>query len=474
MKIVEEKQVFGTIMNTVNKLVDLVKPTFGHQSNKVIIGKGFYVSALDDGVQIAKDLELEDEAENYVLKMIREVAVRTNDRVGDGTTSSLIILQALMKEIEKGGKVDGRKITEELKQGLLEAVSQLKKQARKIKSKEDLEKVARISFDNADIAKLLAEIVHKIGADGLIDVETSQGFDIESEMMGGFKMIGGYVSPYMITEKEEALLEDPYILVANMEFVNENELLPIIQKILDVGRNSLVIFCKGIEGGALNLLVINKLQGKFKSLAVKTVSNNDFEDIALLTGATLFSPEKGKPVMEIKDLGRAKKVISKRDTTVIMGGKSDKKVFDTRVKELKDKIENAKDNTTREQTKYKLARLTNSVAVIKVGADTENEAKALRYKVEDASNAVKVAFKDGVVKGAGIALAQLKTSSPLLNKALRYPNLQLEENTGGIEYNDSIIDPVAVLIAGLESAVSIACLLSSVKGIIVEEKPKTI
>lgn len=471
MKIVDKKEVFNTILSTVNKLVDLVKPTFGPASNKVVIGKGFYVSALDDGVQIAKDLELEDEAENYVLKLIKEVAIRTNDRVGDGTTSSLIILQALMQEIEKEGRIDGRKITGELKQGLVEAVEQLRETAKKIKTKGDLEKVARVSFDNADIAKLLAEIVYKIGPDGLIDVEISQGLDIESEMMGGFKMHGGYVSPYMIIEKEEAVLEDPYILVSNTEFVNEQELMPLLESILKSGKNSLVIFCKGIEGGALNLLVINKIQGKFKSVAVKAV--NDFEDVALITGATIFSPDKGKPDIQIKDLGRAKKVIVKRDSTVIIGGKSNKTVFATRIAELKEKMENAKDNTTKEQTRYKLARLTNSVAVIKVGANTENEAKALRYKIEDASNAVKVAYKDGVVKGAGVALMNIKTSSPILNRALQYPHKQLIENMGEFVISGDVIDPVSVLIAGMESAVSIVCLLCTTKGIIVEEKAKS-
>lgn len=472
MKIIQ-KETFSTIMNAVNKLCDLVRPTFGPAGNKVIIGKSFHVSALDDGVQIAKDLELEDEGENYVLKLIREVAIRTNDRVGDGTTSSLIILQALMQEIEKGGRIDGRKVTEELKQGLSEAVLQLQKQARKIKSKEDLEKVARISFDNPEIAKLIAGIVYKIGPEGLIDIETSQGFDIESEMADGFSMQGGYISPYMITEREECILDEPLILVANSEFVNETEVMPVMQKILETGKNSLAIFCKSIEGQALATLIINKVQGKFKSVAVVTIKQTDYENISLLTGATLFTPEKGKANIELKDLGRANKIIVKRENTTIIGGKGNKTVIKAKVKELEEKMNGAKDNLTKEQTRYRLAHLTDSVAIIKVGANTEQEAKALRFKIEDASNAVKVAYKDGVVKGAGTALMSIKTSSELLNKALQYPRKQLIENMGEFEMNDNIIDPVNVLIAGLESAVSIACLLSTTKGIIVEEKPKT-
>lgn len=469
---IEQKDTFRIIMSAVNQLCDLVRPTFGPSSNKVIIGKGFYVSALDDGVQIAKDLELNDDAENYVLKLIREVAVRTNDRAGDGTTGSLIILQALMQEIEKNGKIDGRKITEELKQGLGEAVKQLQKQAKKIKTKEDLEKVARISFDNPDVAKLLAEIVYKIGPEGLINVETSPGFDIESEMADGFSMQGGFISPYMITEREECVLDNPYILVANSEFVNETEVMPIMTKILENGNNSLAVFCKSMEGSALATLVINKVQGKFKSVAIVTMKQSDYEDIALLTGATLFTPEKGKADIQIKDLGRANKIIVKRENTTIIGGKGNKSQIKTRVKELEDKMNEAKDSLTREQTRYRLAHLTDSVAIIKVGANTEQEAKALKFKVEDASNAVKVAYKDGVVKGAGIALMNIKTSSSLLNKALQYPHKQLVENMGEFELSDDIIDPVSVLIAGLESAVSIACLLSTTKGIIVEEKPK--
>lgn len=458
-------------MTTVNTLCDLVRPTFGPASNKVIIGKSqLYVSALDDGVQIAKDLQLDDETQNTVLKLIREVAVKTNDRVGDGTTSSLIILQALMQEVEKNGKIDGRKIGDELKKGLEEAVSQLRKQSKKIKGKQELEEVARISFDNEEVAKLLAEMVHTIGPDGIIDVEMSAGFGIESELTKGFTVQGGYISPYMVTEREEAVFDNPYILVSDGTFVNGSEIVPIMEKIVQSGGNSLVIFSKGFEGEALATALINKAQGKFKTLAVKTFEH--YEDIALLTGATAQMSEKGSKPLELSDLGRAKKVIAKRDSTVIIGGKGVKAKIEKFAQELRQKAEEATHPLRKNQTLYRLGRLTNNVGVIRVGAPTENEAKALQYKVEDASHAVRVAYRDGVVAGAGEALLKIKTSSPILNEALKAPRKQLEENMGPITMSKSIIDPVSVLIAGLESAVSIATLLVSTKGIIVEERPK--
>ena len=458
---IEQKETFNIIMNTVNTLVDLVKLTFGPNGNKVITGKGLNASALDDGVQIAKELELDNEAENYVLKIIREVAVKTNDRVGDGTTGSLIILQAILKEVEKNGKVDGRKLTKELKKGLSEAIEQLKKQTKQIKNKSDLEKVARVSFDDEEVAKLLSEIIYKIGADGLINVESSTGFGIEHEMIEGFEIKRGYLSPYMITDKEEAVLENPYILVSDSVISTNTQILPVLEKILAsrTGRG-LVILSKSVEGEALSTLILNKLNGKIKSIAVNIA---DYDDISILTGANAFMSSKGDKGafnLELSDLGGARRVVSKKDSTVIIGGKGNK-----------DKIQKLKDTV---KDPYRLAQLSGLVAVIKVGANTDSEAKALTFKIEDASNAVKVAYKHGIVKGAGVALMNIKTSSEILNKALQYPHRQLIENIGSLgEFEDtSIIDPVQVLIAGLESAVSIACLLCTVKGIIVEEKTK--
>lgn len=458
MKIVPKNKTQDVIMSVVDTLCELVKPTYGPSENKVIIGKGFGASALDDGVQIAKDLELEDEAENYVLKLIREVAVKTNERVGDGTTSSLIILQAILKEAKTSG-LDSGQVVIELKKGMEEAVAQLKAQSRPIKTQEDLEKVALVSFNNPEIAKLLAELIFKVGENGLIDVQSSQGAVIESEIVGGFQIESGLISPHLANENEKCVIEDALILVTDKSFHTATEIVPVMEKVLASGKSNLVIFCKDFTGEALTVSIINKIKGSFRLCAVR-VGDVDASDIALLTGSNLVLLESK---IELTDFGYAKKVVSKLENTVIVDGGGKKEEVDQAVEELKKDKENER----------RVARLTNSVAVIKVGAKTGSEAKALLFKVEDASNAVKVAFKGGVVKGGGETLCSLKTSSEILNSALKYPKKQLDENIWGkLEITDDIIDPTEVLIAGIECAVSIACLLISVKGIIYDTKTK--
>lgn len=455
MKIIQEN-VFEVILSAVDKLVSLVKPTYGPSGNKVIIGKGYGVSVLDDGVQIAKDLELEDEAENYVLKIIREVAVKTNERVGDGTTSSLILLQAILKEAAKS-KLSKRDIVDELNKGLVEAIEQIRDKSKDIKTKADLEKVARISFNNAEVAKLLSEIIFEIGEDGLIDVVSSQGASVESEIVAGFKLDNGYVSPYMANDGGKCVIEDAVILVTEQSFHHNQQIVPVMEMVLKDGKSNLVIFCKDFTGEALSTSIINKLKGGFRTLAIKTQS---LEDIALLTGASVVLLDNK---ITDTDFGYAKKVVSQIEDTVIIGGKGDKEEIASTIEELKKVESNAR----------RVANLTSSVAVIKVGAKTESEAKALQFKVEDAANAVKVAYKGGVVAGAGVALAGVKTSSDMLNHALKYPKLQLEENMGEFSMTEDIIDPTEVVIAGVESAVSIACLLLKTTGIIydVPKKP---
>lgn len=456
MNIIQDKTQ-ETILSAVSKLVTLVAPTFGPAGNKVIIGKGLGVSVLDDGVQIAKDLELEDEAENYVLKLIREVAVKTNERVGDGTTGSLIMLQAILKEA-KDSNLTPRQIVKDLATGLVEAVEQIKSKSKDIKTKEDLEKVARISYDNEEVSKLLAGIIFEIGEDGLIDVQPSQTTTIESEIVKGFKIRQGYVSPYMANEGDKCVIEDAVVLVTDKAFFNNQEIVPVMEAVLKSGKSNLVVFCKDFSGEALSTAIINKLKGSFKCLAIE-LQGSQLDDIALLTGAKHTLLE-GK--IELTDLGSAKRIVSKPEDTVIIDGNGDKEVIALRIAELKKDEGNAR----------QIANLTNSVAVIKVGAKTESEAKALLFKVEDASNAVKVAFKGGVVPGAGTTHASLNTSSEILNKALKYPQAQLEENLGMLLMTEKVIDPTEVVIAGIESAVSIASLLLTTTGIINDVKTK--
>lgn len=454
MKIIQGNE-FEVIMSAVNKLVELVKPTYGAAGNKIIIGKGLNVSVLDDGVQIAKDLELEDEAENYVLKLIREVAVKTNERVGDGTTSSLILLQAILQEAIKSGKAP-REIVQELEAGLTEARAQINKQSRAIETQEDLKNVARISFDNEEIAKLLAEIIFEIGENGLIDVQASQGASIESEIVQGFQVNAGFVSPYMANDNDKCVIDDAVILTTDKAFYNNAEIVPVMEMVVKSGKSNLVVFCKDFSGEALTTAILNKIKGSFKLLAVKA-SEQDMSDIALLTGSkhVLIDTK-----VDTTDFGYAKKVVSRLEDTTIIDGAGDEQSIIEVVEELKKDITNDR----------RVANLTNSVAVIKVGAKTESEAKALQFKVEDASNAIKVAYKGGVVTGAGMTLSGIKTSSAILNHALQYPHKQLVENMGYFKMTDDIIDPAEVVIAGLESAVSIAKLLLETKGIIYDVK----
>lgn len=500
MKIVHG-DTFKTIMSATNQMVDFIAPTYGPASNKVIIDRPMYRMVVDDGVQIARDFSLPDETEDAVVKVIRQVAIRTNDRVGDGTTSSLIMLRAIMNEVAKQNTRDGRKISLELKKAVEEAKTQLLGQAKKVTTREELERVATISFDNPKIAKLIADLLFKIGKDGVVTMDVSNTMDTTTEHVNGIQLKQGFISPYMVNDpnRMETEFDNPYILLTTYRLTNANDVLPIMNKMLAEGKRELLIIADNVENDALATLIINRMQGKFVTVAVTIppVGNKRvfMEDLATLTGATLFTEEKGNRLeqMEVKDLGRAKKAIIKQESTTIVGGKGSKAEIEKAKMRIKDALEGNIKDGDRDELETRLARLSNGVAVVKVGAATDAEQKALRYKVEDAINATKVALKDGIVCGAGIALSNLKTSSTILNKALKHPHKQLLENMGleGVELKSGeaynvvtgeqgpfmkvgVVDPVAVLIAGIESAVSIAQILVTTHGILVEEKPKQI
>lgn len=493
-------ETFEVIKSAVNKMCDLIKPTYGPASNKVIIDKQIYRMAVDDGVQIARDLELPDPKENAVVKLVREAAVKTNDRVGDGTTSSLIILQALVNEVARRSKVDGRKIELELKRGLEEVKEQLKKSAKPIKTKEDLKKVALVSFDNEEIASMIADLYHKLGKEGIITIDKSPTMETIVELTDGLKIDNGYISPYMVTnpDRMESVLEKPYILLTDYRLTEVNDILPIMDKLVKENKRELVLIAENVEQSALATIIVNKMQGKFLVVAVNAPTGDDrtnfLEDLALLTGAKVFSEQKGDKLelAEITDLGKAERFICRREESIVVDPKGDKGQVMEATANLQKSIENEKDEKKKKQIAERLARFTNSLAVIKVGAATENEQKALKYKVEDAVHATKAALKNGVVCGAGLSLARLETSSPLLNEALKYPARQLMENmdldesvafaldeghamnvvTGecGPFMAIGVVDPVDVLLAGVESAVSIASILITSSGIIVEHE----
>lgn len=491
---------FATIKTSVNKMVDFIRPTFGPASNKVIISKIPYFMVVDDGVQAARDFELEDPAEQAIVKLVREVAIRTNDRVGDGTTGALIMLQAIINEVSRRTRWSGRKIMLELQKAVVEAKEQILAMAKPIKTKSELEKVARVSYDDAKTAEMIAGLYEKLGKDALITVDKSPTMETTAEMSEGMTIKNGYVSPYMITDgsRMEALVEKPYILLTDYRLTEATDILPIMEKMVAANKRELVIICENIEGSALATVVLNKIQGKFLVVAVVAPATEDrkvfLEDMALLTGGKMFTESKGDKLEDatVKDLGRADRFICRRDESIVVGPKGKKSDIQMATSELQVAVETEKDERRKGGLVLRLARFTNRIAVIKVGAPTENEQKALKYKIEDAVNAVKSAYKGGVVCGAGLTLARIQTSSPILNAAMKAPARQLRENMDleveeplkdGHAYNMvtletgpfldvGVVDPADVLIAGIESAVSIASMLLTSHGMIVESPKK--
>ena len=480
MSKVYTQQLNPLVFDAVDKIVDLCKPTFGPAQNKVLIQKGTRLESLDDGVAVAKQFELPDEFENAIVQVVKEVAIKTNSRVGDGTTSSLIMLQALMKEIRED-KRTSREIMADLQQGLEEFKTQIKAQAKEISTKEDLKKVAYISFNNEKMADVISEILFELGHDATVTLEESRSLETAHTIVKGLQFPRGFASPYFINspEKAETILEKPYILVTDKEIIDAKELLPLLNKVIASGNRQLVIIADDIRGEALATLVLNYMKGVGLFPAVKApyYSNDKYEflmDVAELTGSSFAAIDIGKKFedMGLEDLGMADRVIITKDSTTIVGGHGKK--LDEYVAKMKAIIDTTDSELKKDKMKERLAKLTSGVAVIKVGGATENEMKALFYKVEDAVNATKVAYRNGVVKGAGLALSSIETSSGILNRALKYPHQQLLKNmeVDSLEVGEDILDPVEVLIAGVESAVSIVSLLITTKGILCEKLDK--
>jgi len=492
-----QRDTFEVIRAAINKTVDLIKPTYGPASNKVIIAKVTHGMVVDDGVQIARDLELEDPAEHAVMKVVRETAIKTNDRVGDGTTGALIILQAIFDEIAKIAHRDGRKIEKELKAAFEQCKAQLLKTAKPVKTKEELLKVALVSFDNEKIAELIAEAWHTLGADGVLTVDRSGTMETVVELTDGIFINRGYVSPYMITnpQRMEGVIEKPYILFTDYRLTEANDVINIMNQLAAKQILNLVIIAENIEQNALATLIINKIQGKFNAIAINAPAGDNrilmLEDMAIMTGGKVFSEKKGDKLeaATIADLGRADRFIARRTESVIIGPRGKKTDVTKCIADLNLALLMEKRESDCEELKRRIARFSNKVGVIKVGAPTENEVNALKYKVEDCINATHSAFKSGVVAGGGIALAEIKTSSEILNAALQVPFRQLKNNVGLDDHRPlkvgeainvvtgeigpwqkvGVMDPVDVLIAQVESAISIASLLATTSGMIVEE-----
>jgi len=510
--ITQSREAFEVITRATDALVNLAKPTYGPSSGKIVIDKVTHKTVLDDGVQIARDLELPDPSENAILRVIREAATKTSARAGDGTTSALIMVQAILHEVARLGKFHGRKVELELRAGLEDFQRQILKDTKTVDTQEELEKVAMISFDNPEIAHLIAGLFKKLGKEATITLEKSPTLDTYAETAEGVAINTGYISPYMVNNPEtmECKLSKPHILITNYRLMEGADLDPIMNLMAQAKKKNLVVLAENVEESALSMLVLNLpnvarpdpenpgrlMRGNFPNCAINIPKTEDslrtqmLEDIALLTGATVFSREKGRDVTTatLEDLGTADRFIAGRESSLIIEPGGVKKDIAMAVTALRLNIKNEKSENKKAGYIDRLNLYTNSVATIKVGAPTEYEQKALMRKVENVKNSVGAAYKNGVVCGGGLGLARIKTSSSILNNALQKPQKQLLENMGidkpiplakGEAYNAvteqigqfmavGVMDPVDVLIAGVESAVSIASLLLTTEGIIAE------
>ncbi|MEA1926235.1 MAG: chaperonin GroEL, partial [Patescibacteria group bacterium] len=435
------------IMDGINKVADAVKVTLGPKGRNVIIDKGFGAPTItNDGVSIAKEIELEDKYENIGAEMAKEVANKTNDAAGDGTTTATILTQVIT---ENGAKMISKGMNViDLKDALLKhsnkAIENLRsgEVSRKVEG-DAIAQVATISAQDKQVGKIIAKAIGEVGKDGVITVEESQTFGIEHEVVKGMKFDKGYISPYMVTNTEnmESELKDPYILLTDKKISAINDILPLLEKLAQSGKKELVIISEDVEGEALATLVVNKLRGTMNVLAIKAPGFGDqqkaiMDDIAILTGGEVIAEEKGMKLEEadITHLGQAAKVVSTKDDTTIVSGRGNQSEIDARVEQLKALIEKSESDYDKEKLQERLAKLSGGVAVVKVGAATEVEQKEKQHRVEDAVEATKAAIAEGIVPGGGVALLNEATRLEIelkvmtnKNKLTKYSTLPAEE-----------------------------------------------
>jgi chaperonin GroEL len=506
----------------VNTLADAVKVTLGPKGRYVVLDKKFGAPTItNDGVTIAREIELEDVFENQGAQLVREVATATNDVAGDGTTTATVLAQAIVREGLRNVAAGANPIA--LKRGIEVAVDQvvadLQKQSKEISGKEDIARVATISAREREIGDVISDAIEKVGKDGVVNVEEGQTFGLELEFTEGMQFDKGYLSPYMITDAErmEAVLEDPYILVANQKIGAVKDLLPVLEQVIQSGK-PLLIVSEDVEGEALATIVVNKLRGTFTAVAVKAPGFGDrrkrmLEDIAILSGAEVITEEMGLKLENTKlsQLGHARRVVIDKDSTTIIDGAGDSDGIKARIKQLKAEIENTDSDFDREKLQERLAKLAGGVAVIKVGAATETEMKEKKHRVEDALQATRAALEEGIVPGGGVALLNSasaikadalegddRTGAHIVTRALEEPIRQLADNAGlegslvidkirtgtkghGLnvetgEYEDlvkaGIIDPTMVTRSALQNAASIAKNILTTEAIVAEPPEK--
>ena len=506
----------------VNILADAVKVTLGPKGRYVVLDKKFGAPTItNDGVTIAREIEVEDVFENQGAQLVREVATSTNDVAGDGTTTATVLAQAIVREGLKNVAAGANPMG--IKRGIETAVDavveNLKTQSKEISGKEDIARVASISSREREIGDVIAEAIDKVGKDGVVNVEEGQTFGLELEFTEGMQFDKGYLSPYMVTDPErmEAVLDEPYILVANQKIGAVKDILPVLEQVIQAGR-PLLIVAEDVEGESLATIVVNKLRGTFTAVAVKAPGFGDrrkrmLEDIAILSGAEVITEEMGLKLenTKISQLGKARRVVIDKDSTTIIDGAGDADGIKARIKQLKSEIENTDSDFDREKLQERLAKLAGGVAVIKVGAATETEMKEKKHRVEDAVQATRAALEEGIVPGGGVALlngaesinlekleGDDRTGANIIVRALEEPIRQLAANaglegsvvvsqvrsaaaghglnvdTGEVEdlVKAGIIDPTMVTRSALQNAASIAKNILTTEAVVAEPPEK--
>ena len=506
----------------VDALANAVKVTLGPKGRNVVLDKKFGAPTItNDGVTIARDIELEDPFENMGAQLVKEVATKTNDIAGDGTTTATLLAQAMIHEGMKNVAAGANPMI--IKKGIDEAVKtlveEIKTKAKKVEGQADIAQVATSSSANEETGKLIAEAMEKVGKDGVITVEESKTMRTNLSVKEGMQFDRGYISPYLVTDtdKMEAALDDPYILITDRKISAINDILPILEQVVKAGKQ-LAIIAEDIDGEALTTIVVNKLRGTFKALAVKAPGFGDrrkamLQDIATLTGGTVISEELGRKLdsVTLADLGQAHKMVSTKDETTIIGGKGDKEAIAERVAQIKQQISQTTSDFDREKLQERLAKLSGGVAVIEIGAATEVEMKDKKYRIEDALNATRAAVEEGIVAGGGTTFLDIlpaldklevegdeKVGVNIVKRAIEEPVRQIAQNAGlegsvvvenvkkagtGIGFNAlkneyvdmlqaGIVDPAKVTRSALQNAASIASMVLTTETLVADKPEK--
>src|SRR5215212_3673852 len=518
-----DQEARSALESGVDSVANAVKVTLGPKGRYVVLDKKFGAPTItNDGVTIAREIEVEDVFQNQGAQLVREVATATNDVAGDGTTTATVLAQAIVRQGLKNVAAGANPLS--LKRGIESAVEQvvehIREQSKEISGKDQIARVATISAGDDEIGDVIADAIDKVSKDGVVNVEEGQTFGMDLEFTEGMQFDKGYISPYMVTDQDrmEAVLEDPYILIANQKIGSVRDLLPVLEQVIQAGK-ALLIIAEDVEGEALATLVVNKLRGTFTAVAVKAPGFGDrrkrmLEDIATLSGGEVITEEMGLKLenTQLSQLGRARRVVVAKDTTTIVDGNGDGDAIKGRIKQIKAEVESTDSDFDREKLQERLAKLSGGVAVVKVGAATETEMKEKKHRVEDALQATRAALEEGIVPGGGIALLRAadavkvdaiddpdaRTGARIVLRALEEPLRQIADNSGlegSVVVNDvrkakanqglnaatgeiedlvkaGVIDPAMVTRSALQNAASIAKNILTTEAIVAEMPEK--